>query len=354
MEFNIGIEMRDEYKSMEAARGAMKLVSEVMLVQPGENLVISVDTATDMRVARAVANAAYTVGASPVLLQHPLQKEAFTQPTAPVAAAVAKTDVWIELAYNTVMHSECFREAMEFGCRYTCLCGMDVEMLVNTLSNVDVDTVIEFGEYMVEVIDNADEILIESPAGTKLKARKGKRYVKHSGQKATKKGWPVMLCGQVSVCPIEETIEGILVFDGALFPPAELGVLSEKVIMQVEKGVVRSIEGGREAEVFKSWLESFNDPNMYRLAHWSPGFNPGVSKPTGRIVEDERIFGCYEFGMGSQGKSLGGAYWEAAGHTDGVVLNPTVYYDGKLFEENGIFVDKKAREFCVRLGVSGY
>ena len=227
-------------------------------------------------------------------------------------------------------------------------------MLVNTLANVDVDAVIEFGEYIVSVIEKADEIIIKSPAGTDLRARKGSRFVKHSGQKATKKGWPVMLCGQVTVCPIEETIEGMLVFDGALFPPKEIGILYDKVIMQVEKGVIKSVEGGVQAQVFKNWLASWDDPNMYRLAHWSPGFNPGVRKPTGRIVEDERVFGCYEFGIGSQGKSLGGAFWNAAAHTDGIVLNPTVYYDGKPFEENGIFVDEKARGHCKKLGVPGY
>lgn len=40
---------------------------------------------------------------------------------------------------------------------------------------------------------------------------------------------------------------------------------------------------------------------MFRLAHYSIGFNPGVTKPTGRIVEDERLFGCIEMGIGSQG-----------------------------------------------------
>ena len=223
MEFNIGIEMRNEYKSMEVAMGAMKLVRDIMLVKPGENVVVNIDTATDMRVAEAVINAAYSLGAAPVLIKHPLQKVAFTQPTAPVAAAVATADVWIEFAYNSLMHSECFRQAMDFGTRYTCLCGMDVEMLVNTLANVDVDAVIEFGEYLVTVLEQADEIVLKSAAGTDLRARKGDRFVKHSGQKATKKGWPVMLCGQVTVCPIEETIEGTLVFDGRCFRRKKLG-----------------------------------------------------------------------------------------------------------------------------------
>ena len=228
MEYNIGIEMRDEYKRLEVALGAMKLMRDVMLVQPGENVVINVDTGSDMRVAQALCNAAYVIGAAPVLVQHPMQKEGFIEPTAPVAAAVAKADVWIDLAYNCIMHTPCFRAAMDFGTRYTCLCGMDVEMLVNTLANVDVDTVIAFGEYLVSVMEATDDITIQSPGGTNLTMKKGKRYVQHSGQKALKKGWPNMLCGQITVCPIEETINGTLVvFD--------IGKAKSKVPLKIKK-----------------------------------------------------------------------------------------------------------------------
>jgi len=355
MEYNIGIEMRDEYKSVETALGAMKIIRDIALVRPNESVVINVDTSTDMRVANAIFTAAYILGADPALVRYPTQKQAFMQPSIPVAAAVAVADVWVDLAYNVIMHTDCFRKAMDNGTRYICMCGMDVEMLVNTLTNVDVDLVIEFGEYLVSVLDAADHLELRSPGGSNLTAQKGKRYVKHSGQKATLRGFPVMLCGQVTVCPIEETINGVLVFDGALSPPAEIGMQKDPVVMTVEKGVVTHIEeGGREAQLFKNWLASWNDPNMYRLAHWSFGFNPGVTKPTGRIVEDERVFGSCEWGLGSQGKSLGGAYWDAASHTDGIVLNPTLIFDGKVFEENGIFLDAKAREFCKRLGVTGY
>ena len=51
MEYKIGIEMRDEYKSFELAKGAMDLVKDVMLVKPGENVVITYDSSTDRRVA---------------------------------------------------------------------------------------------------------------------------------------------------------------------------------------------------------------------------------------------------------------------------------------------------------------
>ncbi len=354
MEYNIGIEMRDEYKNLEIAKGAMQLVRDIMLTKPRETLVVNVDTATDMRVAEAIINAAYVIGASPVLIKHPMQKESFTQPSAPVAAAVAKADVWIELAYACIMHSDCFREAMANGARYTCLCGMDVEMMVNTLANLDVDLVIEFGEYLCEVLGNTDEVIVRTKKGTDLKAYNRGRFIKHAGQKALIPGNSTMLSGQVSWCPVEETIEGTLVFDGAIFPPQEIGLLREPVTLIMKEGRAVSIEGGRQAQLFSDWMTSWNDPNMYRLAHYSMGFNPGVTKPTGRIVEDERVFGGIEFGFGTQVSTLRGASWNAAAHTDCTVMNPTLIFDGAVFEENGIYKDEKARKYAKKLGVSGY
>jgi len=110
----------------------------------------------------------------------------------------------------------------------------------------------------------------------------------------------------------EDTIEGTLVFDGAVFPPAYLGLLSKPITLEFKEGRLIDVYGeGPEAQKYKDWFASFNDPNMYRLAHFSQGFNPGVTKLTGRIVEDERFFGCMEFGIGSQGVTIGGAFWNA-------------------------------------------
>ena len=45
-------------------------------------------------------------------------------------------------------------------------------------------------------------------------------------------------------------------------------------------------------------------------------------KPTGRIVEDERVFGCIEMGLGSQGPQIKGKTWKSASHTDGSSTQP--------------------------------
>jgi len=356
MEYNIGIEMRDEYKSFEVALGAMKLVRDVMLVKPGEQVVVTYDSSTDRRVAEATANAVFVVGGQPTLIYYPTSKASYGDPPAPVGAAVGKADVWIEFAYVSVMHSPAYRQAVDVnGARYICLLGMDVEMLVNTITNVDYDTVVDFGEYLKARFEKASDIVIQSQNGTNLRGSLGGRIVRHSGQKATKRGYPVMLGGQISFCPVEETIEGTLVFDGAVFPPSDLGILKNNITLEFKEGRVVDFSGaGNDYLIFKRWMDAFGDENMYRMAHYSLGFNPGVTRSTGRIVEDERVFGCMEFGIGSQGIAIGGAHWSAASHTDGTLLRPTIILDGQVFEQDGVYQEAEAVAYCKKLGVAGY
>lgn len=353
--FTIGMEMRDEYMSFELAKGAMTLAKDVMLIKPGENVVLTADSCTDRRVVEVTANAVFAIGGKPTVIYYPTAPNSCMQPYEPIAAAVEKADVWIEFAYSYIMHSPAFRAALAAGARYICLTGMDAMMMVRTISMIDYDLVIKLGETLLKHVQDADEVIVRSAAGTDLKGYNRGRRVRLSGKKATEKGYPIMLAGQISWCPIEETIEGTLVFDGALFPPLEIGRLTSPVAMTLKDGRVSDIRGGHDAEVFRRWMEGLNDPeNMYRLAHYSLGFNPGVRAITGRIVEDERVFGCIEFGIGSQGKSIMGKEWAAAGHTDGIVLNPTIILDGKVFEENGVYMYSEVREICKALKIQGY
>ena len=77
--------MTPDYLSYEVSKAAYKLVKEVMLVEPGENVVVTGDTSTDKRVLDAIMNAAYIVGANPVLVYCPTTDAAYAEPVAPVA-----------------------------------------------------------------------------------------------------------------------------------------------------------------------------------------------------------------------------------------------------------------------------
>ncbi|MEW2353108.1 hypothetical protein [Spirillospora sp. NPDC029432] len=363
MEVTSRIESRPEYLSYEAALGARKLVEEIMLVKPGEDVVITGDTSTDHRVVELTAQAVAAAGATPTVVWYPTRPSSAMEPPGPVAGAVARSQVWIEYALAYIMHSDAFRAAMAQGTRYANLTGMDVQMLVDTVARVDFQGTIDLGKALVRLLEQADEVRITTPAGTDLRARNGGRPINLRGKPAEKPGETVMLAGQISWNPLEETQEGVLVFDGAVWPPNDLGLIRNPIRMEVGEGTVTSIEGdGTDATIFRRWMEDQarnaedeeQGRNMYRIAHWSLGFNPGVTQPTGRIVEDERIFGCVELGLGTKGAWIGGAPFIAPAHTDGSMLNPSIYLDGEAIEIEGRYVHPELVEICHRLGIPGY
>lgn len=354
MELTLGTEPTASYMSYELALGARKLVEDVMLTQAGESVAITADTGADWRVVEATAQAAYAAGAHPVVVRYEAGAGAVVEPPSPVAGAVARADVWIEYAVGYALYTEAFRGAMENGCRYICLTGMDVDMMVRTIASVDYQGMIELSHVLGGLIAAADEMQIMSDQGTNLRAELGNRKIRYSGKLADTPGEPIMLGGQISWCPIEESINGTLVFDGAIWPPADIGAVHTPVKLTLADGVVTQIEGGAEAAIYRRWFESFGNPDIYRLAHYSLGFNPGVTRITGRIVEDERVFGSMCFGIGTQGSHLGGKGWDAGGHSDGIVLFPSVYLDGEPLEEDGRYVHPDAVEVCERIGAPGY
>ncbi len=359
MELSVGIEPRDEYLSFELALAARKLVEQIMLTEPGENLVITADTSTDWRAVEALAKAAYAANAVPTVALYDTRLTTVVEPPAPVAGAVARADVWIELAFAPLLHTDAFKTALANGCRYICLNGMDTLMMVNTIARVNYPKLLELGKVLCEVIQTGDKFRVTSANGTDLTAYNRGRLARQSGRLATNKGEAIMLGGQVSFCPEEETINGRLVFDGALWPPVELGLLRNPVAVTVEKGKITRIEGGTEARVFERWLKSFNHERSYWLAHISPGFNPGVTKTTGRIVEDERVFGCIEMGFGSRSGAPGERGktwmpWTAPSHTDGSIVSPTICFDDVVIEQDGRYVHPDIVRACRELGVPGY
>jgi len=160
-------------------------------------------------------------------------------------------------------------------------------------------------------------------------------------------GWTQVPPGQAGFGHVPDSIEGILVFDGAIYPPAEIGVLRQPVTLEVRGGKITKISGGREARTFEKWLASWKHPGMFEVAHCTYGFNPGVTRCKGEIGHDERVFGCMEFGIGA-------AWDDAPAHADGIVLEPSVWADDLQLEEEGRYLHPALIELCRQLGVVGY
>ena len=274
-------EGRPYYLNWELQKAAEKLLREIMMVKPGETVLITCDTTNDERVINATAGAALTMGAYPIVMQYPasLEQAIMIEPTKPVLEAIKAADVWIEYDYQ-LFYTRGWKQAMDCGTRQITAASMDINMMLNVIGRFDHKKIVELGERLVVLHNEAKQMRITSPGGTDLTFACEGRLCNQSGTYAAP-GTSVMLSGQTSMCPIEETINGTIVFDGGLFPPQEIG-------------------------------------------------------------------------LGTQGEGLGGKSWVAANHTDGIILNPSIYCDGKAIEENGFYVDPECVRICGELGVAGY
>jgi 2,5-dihydroxypyridine 5,6-dioxygenase len=82
---------------------------------------------------------------------------------------------------------------------------------------------------------------------------------------------------------------------------------------------------------------------MLKIAHICYGFNPGA-KLTSDVVEDERVWGAVEWGIGNM------AWRPAASHSDGICLNASVWLDGKQVLDEGKSVDMELLKLAQKLG----
>ena len=348
MEFMLGTEPRREYYAFEVAAAAHKMLAEVMLVKPDETVVITADTQSDWRVVEATAQAALTLGAHPTVVWYETRPHAQMEPYPPIAAAVQAADVWVEYAVQYTLYTDARRTACRNGCRYAAFGGLDVDALVRTIGRVDYPTMLAMGEKLIALTQETSKFRITTALGTDLQCNNQGAEVWQSGRLGDEPGAAVMLGGQVVWLPQESLVHGTIVGDGLVWPPDDIGIVREPVTLHIEVGRITSIEGGMEARILQGWLDSLQDPTMMRIAHMNYGFNPGVTRFTGRVAEDERVFGVFDFGFG------GWMDRPAASHFDVVITAPTIVANEVEIERDGKFVHPDLIASCRQMKVAGY
>ena len=329
----------------ELQNAARKLIREIFAVQPGETVTMTLDYDSSQTVARVIADAVQEAGAFPMILQTPtpggVGKAA--DPDLPVDAlsgALLASDVWIELNHQWLLYSTPFERAYRNNekLRYMCLADFDEGLLIRTVGHVETARLQAFMERTAELHKQAKTMRVTTPAGTDVCFEMEPRhYVCVDSGDASRPGMH-MLTGQLNIVPRFRTIQGTIVFDGSVTPPFGR-ILNEPIRLTVVDGVIVRVEGGKEAEEYEAWLRHFDDPGMLKMAHIAYGFNPGAIL-TGSVVEDERVWGCTEWGIGYVSTiDAPPDGQEAVSHSDGICLNSSVWLDDRQIMDHGRIVD---------------
>ena len=329
----------------ELESAAKKLIEEIFAVQPGETVTITTDYDSNMTVTRAVADAVQNAGAHAVIIQCPTPGSVgkAADPDLPVevlSAALSATDVWIEFNHQWLLYSTPYERATARNkkLRYMCLVDFNEDLLIRTVGRVDTPQLQIFMRRVAELTRNAGTMHVTTPTGTDVRFEIDPlHYVACDCGDAS---FPAvhMLTGQINVVPRFGSIQGTIVFDGCVTPPFGR-IPDEPIRLTVKDGIITAVDGGEDARTYEAYLRNFNDPGMLKMAHISYGFNPGAQL-TGNIVEDERVWGATEWGIGYVSNvDAPPCGQDAVSHTDGICLRSTVWLDERCILREGAVID---------------
>lgn len=323
---------------------ARRLLLDIFGVKSGETVVITADYESNEKILRAVSDEARELGATVMVITIPTPRGVGKSadpdlPIEPLTGALSNCDVWIEFNHQWLLYSTPFERATTINkkLRYMCLVDFDEELMIRTIGNVETKSLQIFMRKVVEITEKAKIMKVTTPTGCDVTFEiDPNHYIACDCGDASNPGVH-MLTGQLNIVPRFGSINGKIVFEGSLTPPFG-NTLKEPVTLIVESGVITNVTGGEEAKIYDEYLKSFKDPGMLKMAHIAYGFNPGA-KLTGNIVEDERVWGCTEWGIGYVSNIDAPPHGQdAVSHSDGICLKSSVWLDGVQIMDEGKIV----------------
>jgi leucyl aminopeptidase (aminopeptidase T) len=310
--------------------GAMKAVNQCAGVKPGENVVIACDT-NKMRLAEALAAAAYAIGGIPTITVFPPTGAHGAQVPEPVVGACARSDVFFLPTTWSMTHTDARIEAIKNGARGTTMCEVTEDCLCTGGILADYEENDRLGRKLGAVIGKGKKIRMTSSAGTDLTGEITERPVQYETGLFREPGqFAALPNSELNISPIEGTTEGVIVGNVRLMG---FGILrDEPVTIEVKAGEVIRITGGKAADYLNETLKSFDDRKAYNLAEFAVGLNP-FCRSYATNLEDLGKLGFGHHGIGSS-YAIGGDVL-APCHIDVIYSEATLEIDGQVILDKG-------------------
>jgi aminopeptidase len=315
---------------------ARRVVRDYLGVASGERFAIVVDTRTDVQIPDALAEAARDMGALPnVITIEPLARSG-AEPPPDAALAMRTADVVLCAASTSLYHTAAKAIAQRAGVRGDFNAPYRADAWRNGAMTADLFAIRKQAEMLAALWRGTREVRVTSPAGTDLRATvTGREPV----------AWRTGIClspgevsalpgGEVSLPPVEGTAEGIVVWERVA---SDLGGLDEPVRIEVREGRAIDIEGGISAARLREIVAAVRDAD--NIGEIGIGLNR-VARIGDEITEAKKAFGTVHVALGDSANEYGGLV-ESDVHLDGLVLSPTIAFDGRE-----VVVDGRHRYAC--------
>jgi leucyl aminopeptidase (aminopeptidase T) len=306
--------------------------------QEGDDILIVTDTKVDPQVWSVINNAARSMGFNSSVALIPPTGTTQGNPPDPIGDAILSTDYCLLITSNAMIHSDFGIEAQRSGVKMQAMEELTIDMLGGPAASADYEKMAEEAKELEQVFNAGERIEVTTPHGTEIEASlEDRNGFGIAGEISHHPGLPEFNTsafpdGEVSISPIEGTTNGTIVWDVSMH---EIGLLDSPIEADVEDGYVTEIRGGREAEKFKSMLESGNNPEVYNIAEIALGINP-KAEITGIMRVDKKARGFIHMAVGANNDT--GGTVEAPLHIDGMMSEATLKIDGNVISKDGSIV----------------
>jgi len=314
-----------------------KVVKVLANAKEGEKVLILGDTASNSDMLEAFFAAAIEAQCEAGLLIYKERPHSNFEPPTYIAEAMKGADVLIDLSTNYMIHTQAYSNARLAGTRALVTCPQGIEEYIRRgIIGIDYEEMVRQGKTIAELFESSKLCKITSEEGTHIEMDMGNRpAILRDGMVVDPGEIDYFPGAQISFAPIEETMNGRVIINGAIFPP--IGKLTQPVEIAFEKGKIVDFKGQTETVQWKKWLDSQEDPKMFSIAHVSIGLNPNAQL-RGFIMEDERVTGGVTLGIGSQMPDFKGNTGVAKSHSDAVSLMATVLLDHREIVKKGVIL----------------
>ncbi len=309
---------------------ALVAVRDCMGVRRAEKVLIVTDEPL-RSLAYALWSAVKEIGAEPLLVEMTPRQSNGEEPPREIADLMLNVDVAFCPTSKSLTHTDARRAASARGVRVATLPGVTEEIMVRCM-NADYHRIAERTHRLCARLEKTDTIKVISPGGTNVVLPiKGRTAHASTGLFREKGQSGNLPTGEAYLAPLEGKSNGVVVVDGSM---AVIGIVEDPIRIVIQDGYATEISGGEEARRLRELLEPHGH-DARNVAEFGIGTNDKAIL-SGKIIEDEKVMGTIHIAFGDN-KSMGGSV-RVASHLDGLVKQPSVWFDDTLIMQDGSFV----------------
>jgi leucyl aminopeptidase (aminopeptidase T) len=306
-------------------------------VRPQEKVLCIADRREFFETLTLLASECIARGAEAAVTLIEPRRHYYDEPPSFVTTAMEKADVVVVMAYGSLVHTEARRRTNAAGVKIAIMGEITREFLIAfDLTREQLLKVKEQTEALQALLTNARSARLLTKAGTDLTMSLAGRTAVALVPFAAKGTF----CGvpgyaEAACPPIEDSVEGVAVIDGATLGGNEQfeAVVQDPFELKIAKGQITDISGGRDGRRLEGLLASI-EKEARTFAELGVNSNFFVPRKIRGSRLDMAIGGHIHLGFG-RNDHIGGKS-KANNHLDLMMTMATLILDGKTVIEEGV------------------